>query len=303
MYEKHIKALKKENITKQEVEDIIFAVFYKKGFNIQNKDCQKVIAGLKKHSDKVAEVFNCKEEDIYFGDIHNKYPYYQVVFGNVEFEGIEDEKFTDGCLIGTLIGDLNVRNSRLDNLGFVKTVINNVNVINSNLQDTGALNCILGNFNISGSRVGYFDSIKRFEPGLILYQNEDEEMLCSLGLNKTPNLFVGYDLNVTNSKIGSFFGMDKVGGDAVIMDSEVEDMYFLTANETTYVKNCNIYNFSIGLGKCLYVGDTKIQEYNPYFIAFKPQIIWESNNIDMEDVKKNFISTVEKNILTEDFEK
>lgn len=303
MFEKEVEALKRDDLTAKEVEEIVTNVFYNNRVNINSQDCQDIVSGLKNHIDKLAQIYNCNEEDIYFGDINNEYPYYQVVFGDMNIDNFKNQTYFDGCLIKYLIGDLNISSSNLESIGFIKAVINNVNIRNSFLNDIGALNCVLGNFNVINSSLVMFDSIKRFKPELRVVQDESQGVSIQPVFVRKSNLYVGGDLTINKSHIHTFRGVNKIQGDAYIVDSTVEDMYSLSVENNTFIDRCKIGKFSAGFGDGLSVTNTEIDEWNPYFQIFKKYITWNDNNVDIQEMEKELKSQIPEIIKTFGFEK
>lgn len=288
-YDKALKMLDKENISRDEILEVLN--------NFAGCLDNELIGKLKKHSNLLAEVFNCNEEDMYFGDLENKYPYYEVVFGDFIILGNKNYEEYNKCKLTNLIGNIKVYNSELDSLGFINNVYGSVFVENSDLYDLGGLSFVRDNIEIYNSKIATFNSIRRFKPVLSIGQDEEGpyQMISLVG---EPGVIIGDSLYVHNSDVKSFSGIQGVDGSVNLVNSKITDMNYLSGVSYTYVENCEVSKFTTGIGNKLIVKNSVINQYDSCFQLFKKEVCWDNNNIPFREIEEDLMTRLHSKIIS-----
>lgn len=287
-YDEALKILDKKTVSNEEMLNVLG--------NFAGCLNEEMISKLQKHSKMLAKMFDCEEEDLYFGDLVNKYPYYEVVFGDFVISDNKNLEEYNSCKLTNVLGNIKVCNSELDSLGFVKNVFGSVCIENSNLYDLGGLTFVRDNIDIYNSKVATFKSFKRYKP-VVSIGVDEEGVYQTINLVGERGVLIGDSLFVNGSTVESFSGIQGVDGSVNLVNNKITDMNYLSGNSYTYVEKCEIGKFTTGIGNKLIVKNSTINEYDSCFQLFKEEVCWENNNIPIKEIEEDLMTRLHARIV------
>ena len=198
----------------------------------------------------IAKCFNCKEEEIAFGDVNFEdmditiCPY-KFILGNAYFK---DSKITNFDKLQVIFGDVVFSKIKLKSIKNLQYVGGNFEIIFSEINDLGNLRYVNGNLNI-------FDS-KIINLGSLQYSNKDVYISYS-EINDLGNLrYINGNLNIFDSKIIDLDSLQYIEDDANISCSKI-----INLGNIQYIGGNICTNTEILICKCKKIGFNYIYSF------------------------------------------
>lgn len=202
---------------------------FKNHSEYDNSNLTELIKVLPKISKQIAAYFNCKEEEIAFGDVDFKnmtsQPY-KIILGNANFEGSAIESLANLKLIR---GNANFYNSKVTDLGLLETIYGDANFENSILNSLNLLHTIYGNAWLQNSKITdlgdlyYIGKSVNFENSLI-------ESLKNLHI-------IGNTASFSYSRITHLSKLQTIGGKIYSSKCPINVNDYFTLQNGKYVRD------------------------------------------------------------------
>ena len=289
-----MKALDAPEVTNKDLFQVI-TMAYGFGRNIKSKiDFDLLVKKLEKHKSTLAQMFQCEEDDIKFGDLNSQDTYCKVYFGNVRLEGMDAPRAMCNNKIDCLFGDLIVKNCEMEDIGFIKSIMGDVSICNSRLNSLGALERVVGSLTLSDSRIDCFDSMKKITPMLFLV-GDGKNVGPVIGLNKGHNLIISKNFNMVNCDCYSLEALASVKGEMNILNSRIEKFGKTEVKGACFIRNNNIEY--LDMGKCaeLKVVGNRILDFNPEIKEINKDAKWLLNKKKQEGKTLSSFSSSQEN--------
>ena len=208
----------------EDVEQMINDLFktdYKNHGHGENTNKTKLKNNLIKIKDKIAEYYDCSEEEIFIGNIsfsNTEYTEcsYKIIVGNAYFGDSQIKDLGNLQIIG---GNAYVRNSKITDLGNLQTIGGDAYFGGSQVTNLGNLQTIGGYAYFGGSQVTNLGNLQTIGESADFAYSQ----VTDLGNLQT----IGGDADFINSKIKDFGNLQRIEG-KVCFDSgsELEKLYY-----------------------------------------------------------------------------
>ncbi len=215
----------------------------------ENTNKEKLKENLPKIKGKIAEYYNCNEDEIlirdYFGSEYKeindqKVCPYRIIFGEANFRYSE---ITDLGNLSIIFGNANFTRSNLINLGNLTTIGENAYFNESKITDLGSLTNIGGDADFRDSQITSL--------GNLMCIGEDADFSWSMITSLGNLIYIGGYADFSNSQITNLDNLTTIDGNAKFQHSQITNL----ENLTTIGGNAFFYcSQIIDLGNLTYIG-------------------------------------------------